>query len=435
MSSNPIQLTYEDPIKRWEVLLMFFLLSITGSPFYNEHSEIILIFALIIPMVYVLQNYNKIITYRTIAIFGFLLGYEVMHALVFKLDYSHTIFKLFFVLIVSFSVANILRERFVKVLVRTMYFISIISFIFTALSYIPGINRFLYQLAIDLFPITPDYNGYYTPTLLVYTFFPGYFDGSWSYVRNAGIFWESGAFAVFLNITLYLHYSCKKIIQINDLFDKESTILILALATCTSTMGFLGLAIALTFFSLKLKSRYKHIFVMLAIVLFPMAFFNLDFLGSKVSSQLSVSSTSNNRFGSALMDWEDIKKSPIIGHSRRLSVLFGVDEKTFENHRPNGLTNFIRGYGFFYFTVYFFLVFQSFKSVALFGDKNKNSTTVALFGVFLLWFVSFSEGIFDRVFLKTLVFLYPVFYVLVAGKNSESKEKNVPNLAVKSQTH
>src|SRR5690606_29034906 len=88
---------------------------------------------------------------------------------------------------------------------------------------------------------------------------PDIFDKSIPYVRNAGIFWEAGAFAVYLSITLYLHYSEKKIAKAKDLFDIKSIVFILALISTTSTMGFIALILIMSLFSFQLKTVFKHV--------------------------------------------------------------------------------------------------------------------------------------------------------------------------------
>ena len=395
-------------VKVYEYLLMFLLLALSGNPFFTQKLPIIVTLASIIPGYYILANKGKNLTYRTLFIFVFFIGYELLHAIMFRLDYTLTIIKLFLVLLFSFGVVNILKDRFVKVLVATMYFICIISFVFTILCYVPGVNKFLYNLAAHLIPLKKDYNGYFTPTLIMYTFYPGYFSGYYSFPKNAGIFWEGGAFAVFLNITLYFYYSTKKIVAPHDLFDKVSIIFIVAILTTVSTMGFLALATILTFYTIQLKSNFKYGFLILSLVAFYVAYHSFDFLGSKINEQLATSGQINNRFGSALKDLSDIMKRPILGWSHRLEVLFGTSVFNDSAHRPNGLTNFIRNYGFLYFSVYFYFVYTSFKRIGEY--YNKGAVGIALFGVLLLWIVSFSELIFDTPLLKSLVFLFLVYY-------------------------
>lgn len=416
--------TKEDPVRIPEMLLMYFLLALTGNPFFTTWYDLIVMLSFVVTIYYMYKNSHRPISYRTVFIFVFLLGYELMHAVVYELDYSKTIIKLTLVLLLGFSVVHILRDKFISVLINTMVIISIVSWIFTALCYVPGVNWFLYDLALELFPMPLDVNKDYIPrTLLVYTFHPQYFEGHFTYARNAGIFWESGAFAVFLNLSLYLRYITKKIVVVKDLFDKKSVILIITVLTTTSTMGFLTLVVLLTFFTLKLKTRVKFLFLAMVLPLFYVTFINVEYLGEKVSVQLEESSETNNRFGAAIMDWEDIKKRPFIGSSRRIKVIFNTQQRSKDTRRPNGLTNFLRDYGIIYFSFYFFLVYRSFNQI-FFSYHGYTRMGTAFFGVFLLWLMGFSELLFDLPFFKALIFLSMVYFPITAPDEQDALTEN-----------
>lgn len=391
-----------------EFLLMFYVLCLSGNPFFVYHWDGFIMSSAVVSFYYIYKNAYKTISYRTFFIFFFLLGYELMHAFVYKLDYSFTIIKLSLVLLCAFALVHFLGTRFIKVLTKVMVVMSILSFIFTFLCYVPGINRFLYNLALVAFPMSSGFKDFTIPTLLVYTFHPQYFMGLYDYHRNAGPFWESGAFASFLIVTLFLLYSTKRITKVSDMFDKQSTILIIAVVSTTSTMGFLGLILLLSFFTWQLKSVLKYVLLVLIVMTSVLAFTNVSYLGDKVTKQLDESGETNNRFGAALMDFQDIQKRPLIGASRRIAVTFGTQVRSDATRRPNGFTNFLRDYGLIYVTMYFALVFASYQNIFRYYH-NYTKPTLAFFGVLILCIISFSELLFDLVFFKALVFLYGVY--------------------------
>src|SRR5690606_31152619 len=218
-------------------------------------------------------------------------------------------------------------------------------------------------------------------------------------------------------------YITKKIVVVKDLFDKKSLILIITVLSTTSTMGFLTLVVLLTFFTLKLRTRVKFLFLAMILPLFYVAFINVEYLGSKVSKQLEESSQTNNRFGAALMDWEDIKKRPFIGSSRRIKVIFNTQQRTKDTRRPNGLTNFLRDYGIIYFSFYFYLVFRSFNQI-FYSYHGYTRPWTAFFGVFLLWLMAFSELLFDLPFFKALIFLSMVYFPITAHEEEEALTEN-----------
>lgn len=389
-----------------DVLLMYLVLALSGNPYIQgKHLDIALIVASIIPIAYILRNNHRPVSINTILIFLFLIAYEFMHSLIFDLDYSLTIFKILLVLLFAKVATEIFGDRFVRVLVKTMVLICLISFVFVILSYVPGLNFWMYRTFASMFPISKNWQGYTPVTNLIYTFSREYFTGEFSYVRNAGIFWESGAFAVFLNITLYLHYVTKKLTTLKDMFDRDAMIIVIAVVSTTSTMGFFGVLAVLTFFTFMVNSPAKYVLMVFVVFAFSLAFTRVEFLGKKVQRQIEQSGRSNNRFGSAIKDLNDFMERPLLGWSRRNEVIFGTTKFNARTHRPNGLTNQLRSYGIIYFSFYLWLVYLGFSR--LYRSYHKHLRTVyPLFGIAVLFIVSFSEPIFDLVFLKMLMFLF-----------------------------
>lgn len=397
-------------VQYWEMLLMFWLLALSGNQYITRKLDVLISLSAVLPLWYMLKHREGVISYRTLTIFVFFLGYEYMHSVMFSLDYTLTIIKLGLVLLFAFTCAKLFSTRFVPILTKTMVWVSYISFVFTFLCYVPGLGRMLHDTAMKVFYIDIGFKAYVNPTFILYTFSHEYFTGELPYARNAGMFWESGAFAVFLLVTLFLHYSSKQIRAIGDLFDKQATVLIIATVSTTSTTGFFALVVLLFYYTAQTKSAFKYVLVVLMGLSFYIAFMNVDFLGGKVAKQLDESGTRNNRFGAFLMDLEDIAERPMLGSSRRLEVVFGTTEASMETRRPNGFSNFIRNYGLVYFTFYFVLVYAGFNAILKFHG-NPGQGQLALFGVVLLWVVSFSELIFDLAFFKALVFLAPIYTI------------------------
>lgn len=404
--------------------MMFLVLAISGNPFFNEHFQAILLGLSLIPIYYSINSYKRKITYATLGIFTFLLGYEVMHSIMFNLDYSRTYFQVFLKLWIGFSVLQLLKDRFVQVLVDTMVIICIISLVFTFLSYVPGINTFLWNLAPKLFPIAKEYVNSTPRTLVLYTFSFEFFEGKIPYARNSGIFVESGAFSVFLSITLFLNFLTKKIEAVGDLFDRKSLILIITLVSTTSTTGLLVLVVILLAFTFRLRSKWKYVFLLLFAGSVSLAFLNISYLGDKIESQLA-DSESNNRFGAALLDFQDISRRPVLGWSRRIEVLFDSTVNTLETHRPNGLTNFIRSYGLLYFVFYFILVYKSFNHIILhYRYHIRDRVFLIWVGILIMWLLSFSQLIYDKLFLKCFMFIHLIYWVY---KSTTETKPDIPN--------
>jgi len=173
-----------------------------------------------------------------------------------------------------------------------------------------------------------------------------------------------------------------------------------------------------------LKSVFKYVLLALIVITSYLAFSTVEFLGEKINRELNQSRITNNRFGSALKDFDNIAERPLLGWSRRIEVVFKTTVRSSVTHRPNGFTNFLRNYGLIYFSVYFFLVFSSFKNIYYYYHHTYNNY-LPLFGVILLFIASFSEVIFDLAFLKSLLFLYAAYYPLRANAEQNSFNKPV----------
>ena len=63
----------EEPVRIPEMLLMYFLLMLTGNPFFTTWYDLIVMLSVVITIYYVYKNAHRPISYRTIFIFVFLL--------------------------------------------------------------------------------------------------------------------------------------------------------------------------------------------------------------------------------------------------------------------------------------------------------------------------------------------------------------------------
>jgi len=383
-----------------DYLLMFYFLALSGNPFVSQNIEISGLITLLFSTPIILKHKKALTNRLFLFIIFFFLGFEVFHSVIFEVDYFKTIIKIVLLYIFAYALIIRLGVNFIDVYVKTMVIISLISFLFFILSFIPNVNTFLYELAVRLFPLTPDQNNYTTPTFIIFTFDPSFINGTTMYPRNAGIFWEAGAFGTFLCMAYFLYLVKKIPKKISDLFDKNSLVLFLAILTTTSTTTYLAFSLILITFSFNLGGFYKIFMVLLFIPVMYISFNKIPFLKEKINYQLETSDESANRFGSLLLDWEDIKKRPLTGWSRKTEILFQDDIES--SHRPNGISNLIRSYGFIYFIIYMYLIFYSLKNITSFYSLNKN---YALIGLFLILILAFSQLIFDKVFFRGFVFL------------------------------
>ena len=285
-------------------------------------------------------------------------------------------------------------DKFVKV----MYYISIMSFLFYIPSLlIPGfhellVNKFiLYGKGEDRFSI-----------MGLYTIVPGYEH------RNAGPFWEMGAFGGYLLFALIINYLKKQ-----ELVNKTNIILMLALLTTQSSTGYISFLFFL-FFIFYSETKDVLIKIILTLSLLGIgyiAYSNLDFLGEKIERQLAeakdlinipnLEGASSDRFVSILKDWRDIQGHELIGRGPHDSTRFTTmyDTEKVLDIRTVGSTDMIARFGLPFFLWMLFLIYISFSTYSKHHWNNGNYMGVSI--VILILLLLTSETYFQ----------YPLFWI------------------------
>ena len=182
--------------------------------------------------------------------------------------------------------------------------------------------------------------------------------------RNSGMFWEPGAFAIYLVLAFLLlvgnlSFFAKRLVV--------TAVLITAIISTYSTTGYITFfvfIIAILFRRTSIKAFLSTLpFVALVMVGASIAFEKLDFLGAKIESQsLGAQEQSgefgNSRFQSLIFDSHYILKHPLIGN--------GLHQKTRYADHPwlhdeqlghgNGFSNFLASFGVPMFVVMAYLI-------------------------------------------------------------------------------
>jgi hypothetical protein len=231
--------------------------------------------------------------------------------------------------------------------------------------------------------------------------------------RNSGFMWEPGAFAAMLLFPIYIQF------QSNGFkIDKQIIILIIALLTTISTMGYIGFLLIL--FVYQLNNKKKTAILMLPLILVAAFFiFQLDFVSYKVQDEIERQDeieayvyskrkdfASLGRIGSLKADFNDWKEDPIIGRGGHNEVYMAHIGKVI--NRTNGLSRFLLFYGIVGIYIYFRGVYLSFYSVS----ENKKKLN-ALIAVSLLLVLSFS----NELLAKPLFFSFAIIYLVDRTKS------------------
>lgn len=278
-----------------DLLIVIYLIYISGNPIFRMifFSQSVIVLFLVSAILYFYKK-NKNSSKRSSKEFNVLLLVIILSASVlitFLLNddpkvstYISIILQLFSV---AFCIMSIKIDTFIKIFVRVIIFLATVSLLFFSI-------QFVYpQFAL----IFPQYQGQYQ--IYSNAFFYNYMlfnDGGSFFLlnRNTGIFWEPGAYQIFLNLALFFY-----LLTFNN--DTKSSrlryifavlILIVTIITTKSTTGYFTLFIILLFnikiilkiFKIRLNNTMKGLgisltifisFISIIVVFFRFDVFNL----------------------------------------------------------------------------------------------------------------------------------------------------------------
>jgi len=293
---------------------------------------------------------------------------------------------------------RIIGKDYIKYFIKIVYIISVISLIF----YIPSVFSDSIHSAIGKIAPALGTDSYLSDqNFIIYT----WEEKNDGFLRNSGNFTEPGYFAAILCLALSFN-----ILHQPKLLNKENFIFIIALISTFSTTGYITLFYILTF-KIIFESKYKFRFLVIPFMLYLsyLSYVNLDFLQNKVTYQYQtqvIDGVEAGRFGSTLLDIQDIKKYPLVGRGQTKATRF--DEVEFwegdEAPRPilNGITDTILKYGIPGFFIFIILLFKSLKHYLIVHKLPKSGIYLILGSLFL---ITFSQPI-----LLTPIFLSLVYY-------------------------
>ena len=333
---------------------------------------------------------------------GAFLLIEGLQAFIFgKFDpvtFSGTYVRILF----GYFTARILGRYFIDYYFRIVYVLAVISMVF----YLPSL---LSDSFFDFFAksVAPDFvspfvseNSFYSapPNIIVYCFHNSLIESG----RNSGPFWEPGAFSIFLVLAILF-----RLIQRRQIFERKLIFLYIVVITTFSTAGIISLLLLLiSFYLTSRKSKgINYFFAALLTVGGVLIYSNVSFLGEKAETDISMAeTTTSSRFGSALADLRDFARNPVTGWGRGENRYGGKRVAFFsaEQHRNNGVTHLLASYGIFIFLLYFYRYYTNLANLCRHYLVN---TRFALFALFVILLLGFSQGIFTRPFFYALLFV------------------------------
>ncbi|RPI66250.1 MAG: hypothetical protein EHM47_17110 [Ignavibacteriales bacterium] len=402
-----------------DYLLVFMLIATSGIMYFYSNVQYIIAGLFIGLVVF----FNRRIPEKTdrlfILIFLLFISWEFMQNFYFQSYSLKQLFGTAIRFLFAYIVIKVAGKKFIDSYVNIIFVLSIISLVFYISYFFPAIRDILISNAIKepLFPLEND-TYKFTPNYILVNF------GGWQETRNAGPFWEPGAFAAFLNIALVFN-----IIKRKRMFDAINIVFIAALITTLSTAGFITLFFVFSSAFLFTNPSIKKVLILIPMIgLFTVLIINMEFLLPKIKDNVIIAKNDNSsRFGSALSDYELIYKNPFIGYGRDYGNIYKTSTwDTKKMHRNNGITNFITRWGLIISFVFFGCYKLSANKIVSYYSANKLFSWVFLITMLLL---GFSQGLFQYPFFYSLAFLQFGYKQTAEYKT----ENNVPDYPEKQQ--
>lgn len=344
MNAEPVRLG--EPKATWETLgsgreifLVFLLITISGNPAFCNNDVSRIGYPLLLPVIlYLLRGrVNYWFLRRYLVIFTIFAGIFAAHQVYLGyLSYQGAVGFLLKVFLGGVIISS-LKDRFSPVFYRVVYYLCL----FSLLMY--GIQQLIPpQSYPDLVSLYANREGLERfKSAIIHTAIADH------WYRNAGMMWEPGAFQGLINLAILIT-PLQKLIG-NAARKRRFVVLIVTLITTFSTTGYLIFFVVMAVKALesKISVALKIIMVSAILAVGSSAYFNLEFLGEKISAQYQEAMESErfrpDRFGALIFDTYYIQKNPVFGN--------GMDETTRYADNPELIgTRLGHGNGFSNFT-------------------------------------------------------------------------------------
>lgn len=340
--------------------------------------------------------------------FAVFIGLLLVQAVVFRFFPFITVAGFVVRLFIGYAVIRLVVD-FPVVYVRVMVCLAQVGIIFWGLGKF-GIVKSLLS-AVPPWMLNP-WNGERAFALLLHTF---YTDAALNVQRNAGMFWEPGAFAGYLLLALLFCGLWESTPERRE-YRVSLAWLTAALLTTSSTAGYVLLPFVLLFsfrhtgstVTAQLRRGMLLYFAGFFILCSAVAGYSqIEFVGQKIDEQIRKTlyvpeynrGMMNTRFGSLLFDWEYIKQSPLIGwgiHPDTRYQMHSEDERA--TGHGNGLTDFTAKFGLIGLVAFGYFVWHG---LSKFSGRPQRS----LAGVLLILVMLFSETFLNYPLFLGLMFL------------------------------
>jgi hypothetical protein len=352
---------FKTDIHPWTQYLIVILLVLFGNEILlgNRAEALLIVYFIFLAPLYFLHRNSSLALSDLLVFFSFLMILAVQ-SISFNFFPLKTIAGFIIRLFIAFAAVRLVND-FPRIYINVIYGICIISLCF----YVPeqlfhAVGQDFASLFTPLSTLVKEFflSDHKYVTIFIYNFENPY---SLRYIhRNAGLFWEPGAFAGYISLALiFLGLEREKYDR--RFYISRFLVLTITLLTTTSTMGYLIMPIVLlTHYRRVTKSVVGSLGrIAIGMLMLPLLMvllinvWNLEFIGRKVIHQYEGAIAQRDylweytRFGSMVVDWKYIKRRPLFGWGIHPKTKFALDPKDERRTKGagNGFSGFIHRFG------------------------------------------------------------------------------------------
>lgn len=282
-----------------------YCMTVTGTISGTIRIGILFVVAVILFIV----NLNKKLNIKQLLLLLYFIFSAILCIIVNQEDIKNYIILLMALLIGYIFAISLSFDYFIKLYNKIIAFLAIFSLGTFLLSII-------YPSLISKFPIIDVRYG----TANVHNLFFSVCLSNNAFFRNYGLFWEPGAYQIFLNFALIF-----EMFFADKMNKNRICIYIITIITTFSTTGYIALIIILLAYAIRYKKIKHKVFILLPIIIFiitilftkimPQKYINLVFdkLTGVFSEEASLKYTTKTRINAIIYPLKEFLNSPILG--------------------------------------------------------------------------------------------------------------------------
>lgn len=343
-----------------DYILTFLLIMFSGNPIFSWKWAYI-VFAVVLIIFESNKIFDKSYEFKVWRMFSIcIIMLFLLQFFVFEWNSIEAFGNLLAKIFCAFAIIKITGDKFRSIMFIEMYWLCLIAIILFTLYSITG-------FALDWFGtehyLSMGLWGHHSSDI----------SGNWIRIRNNGPFWEPGAFAGYIMMTMM--FFLDDFIQLYKENKWKVLCIIVALITTFSTTGYL-IAFVYAGYVLLKSSANKYSFLLVPVIVGAAIYaFSLDFMGDKIQQQVAATEdvdiygarVDHGRFTSMVFDMYYIKKHPVIGNGLHSRTRYADHLYMGDNlvGFGNGLTGFAACMGLPLVFLFFYNVYKNKSYIGL----------------------------------------------------------------------